>query len=335
MNLVTDDFPVTPLVTYHVISFNRLPFLRNLLESFRLCNVYPHYEWIITDYGSKDGSCEFLQESAAQDSHLRVLYKDEKEYFDDLKAKGLEPKFQNQKLAAIASHFRNEVRRMAKGDLFVDLADDHQFIRRGDWVREALSIYGHRIESQGRDDATGIVTRAFMYARHLKKSNVLSPLYRTDEGIEYFVYEHKGYDVYCMMKRSTFQKLGPFKEIDQLTDPDEVRQWKNNLGFIDLYPDYVKKAALLGMKRITMKFPYVVEFPNEIIKHIHSDTEPPFCPLFQTGEMEEEFSKLSQPVSSDEIFFAKGIRGFRAPEGQLARRAHLLFKRFGYWVRSE
>lgn len=38
------------LVTFHVNSYNRLPFLQNLLWSFEACNLYPEVEWVITDF---------------------------------------------------------------------------------------------------------------------------------------------------------------------------------------------------------------------------------------------------------------------------------------------
>lgn len=326
--------PEKPFVTYFVMTLNRLPFLRNMLTSFHLCNVYPNYEWIISDYGSKDGTQDYLNDLAKKDDHFTVRHEDEKPYFDYLKSIGLGPASKNQRVSSISAHCRNEVRKLARGDLFFDIADDHQFIRRGNWVCEALSICEDRLAITGKDDVSAVVMRAFLLSRLFKKNNTLSSVSRTNDGVEYFVYDQKGYDVYSFMKRTTANQLGPYLEIDQLTDPKEIQAWKKDSSFFDFYTDYVKKAKQFGLKKVGLKYPYLVEFPNDIIRKFNSNTSSPFVPLFEEGEMERRFPRVSRPLSSDEIFFAKGIGGMRAPISDFQRNCYVTMKKMVHEFKS-
>lgn len=319
-------FTETPFIVYHVMSFNRLPLIRNLLLSFQLCNVYPNYKWVIADYGSEDGSREFLRDFSKGDPKIELFFDDERRHFEQLQSLDLAPRTKNQRLAVIGGLFRNEVRKRIKADLYFDLSDDHQFVRRGDWVREAATIFNDRVEVAGLDDLTGVVTRAFMYSRHLKKDNAVFPVRKTKEGIDYFIYHEKAFDNYCMMRRSTFERIGSFLQIDQLQDSAQIKAWQDDAAYIHFHPDYSQRAAKLGLKRASMKFPYVVEFPNDIIPNIKSDFKSPFVPLFDKGEIESKFSTLHRPVSSDEIFLEKGICNLKVPVSSLERKFHINIK---------
>ena len=169
-------FPDQPLVTYHVLTFNRLPLLKNLLASFDLCNLYPKYEWIIADYGSTDGTREFLNDIGKSDKRLVILLRDENDYLDHLKSLDLAPKNRSQKLTAISGRFCNEIRAVAKGDLLFNLSDDQQFIRKGDWVRDLVSIYNHRAQVVDDDDITGITTRGISFARSFKRNKEVTDI---------------------------------------------------------------------------------------------------------------------------------------------------------------
>ena len=258
------DLPDQPLVTYHLITFNRLPLLKNLLKSFEFCNVYPKFEWIIADYGSTDGTREFLNDIGKNDRRLVILLRDENDYLDHLRSLSLEPKNRRQKLTAIAGRFCNEVRAFAKGDLLFNLSDDHQFIRKGDWVRDLISIYNHRAQAVHCDDIAGITARGISFARSFKRNNEVLPVKKPEEEVEYFIYKQKTFDVYSFMKRSTFQKVGPFWEIEKATDPSKIEMWRNGKKSMDAYSDYCERTKKLGLKRVALKFPYLAEFTNDI-----------------------------------------------------------------------
>ena len=60
-------------ITYHANTFNRIHFLKNLLLSFETCNVREDFEWIITDYGSTDGTRDFLSEFSSKNKFMTFL----------------------------------------------------------------------------------------------------------------------------------------------------------------------------------------------------------------------------------------------------------------------
>lgn len=70
-----------PLVTIGVVSYNRLHYLRALLESARTCVVYPNLQWIVVDGNSVEPglrdyveSLEFLDRAVFVDcSHAEAM----------------------------------------------------------------------------------------------------------------------------------------------------------------------------------------------------------------------------------------------------------------------
>ena len=212
--------------------------------------------------------------------------------------------------------------------MLFNLSDDHQFIRKGDWVRDLISIYNHRAQAVHCDDITGITARGISFARSFKRNNEVLPVKKTEEEVEYFIYKQKTFDVYSFMKRSTFQKVGPFWEIEKATDPSKIEMWRNGKKSMDAYSDYCERTKKLGLKRVALKFPYLAEFTNDINICRMDFSDKPLVPLFEEGEIEKEFSNLNKPVSSDEIFAIKGIDGFRAPLNRLKRYVYFNFKKW-------
>ena len=142
-----------PLISFTVNTYNRIFFLRNLLLSLEKCNTYPNIELIITDYGSEDGSREFIIDFAKQANFdVKYILSDEVKYFESIKNKGLTIDSSWARTAAIFGKSRNEARQLAKGEYFIDLADDQQFIREGNWIEELFEIFNHRKNKIGKEN---------------------------------------------------------------------------------------------------------------------------------------------------------------------------------------
>ena len=285
-----------PFVTYHVNTFNRLPLLRNLLRSFELCNRYDRFEWVIIDYGSTDGTRDFIYDYQKLYQNVSVVLSNEKTYFDVLDTWALKPRSKRFRSHAIFGLQRNVVRQVGRGDVFIDIADDHQFVRSGDWVSDMLNV-GH---DYGREKISSIIYRGLWHSRINKPNNECEPERISQSGVPYYVAKYKGYDDYHFMFRGMYEKIGPYLEIERETDPQRIQDWQDEKETFDHYRDYLARADALGLKKIFLKFPYVVDFPNDYpLKDL--DSSKPIIPLYAPGEMEKLFSHLTRPVSSDEI----------------------------------
>jgi glycosyltransferase involved in cell wall biosynthesis len=104
-------------VTIGVISYNRLHYLRVLLESLRLCAEYPRLEWIVIDGASVEPGCRAYLESLT---------------------------FLNRFESVPCTHAdaMNAIVEYAHGDFLLLLPEDIQFIARGRWLDDLVEIAG-------------------------------------------------------------------------------------------------------------------------------------------------------------------------------------------------
>lgn len=65
----------SPIVSIITPSYNRADVVRETADSI-LGQTYPHWEWMIVDDGSTDGSWEILQTIAKEDPRIRLLKRD-------------------------------------------------------------------------------------------------------------------------------------------------------------------------------------------------------------------------------------------------------------------
>jgi glycosyltransferase involved in cell wall biosynthesis len=104
-----------PLVTIGVLSYNRLHYLRALMESARECVSYPRVQWILVDGGSVEPGLREYVES-----------------LDFLDHVSFEPCAQAEAL--------NRIVELAEGDFLMLLPEDVQFIARGPWLEDMVEI---------------------------------------------------------------------------------------------------------------------------------------------------------------------------------------------------
>lgn len=304
------------LVTFYTNSFNRLPLVRNLLRSFEVCNEYPYVEWVITDYGSADGSREFLAEYAKQASFpLKVILGDERVYFASLKLPNLD---RRTRFEAILRKYRNDARRAASGKLLFDIASDHQFIRRGNWVNEILEIFNHHEKMEGKDTISAIVPFGYYRWRLDKPNNQRLPVQNANQT-SYYVAREKAYVDYSVMKKGTAQAVGPYFELTELNDnPSLIDRWYAQDPLLHPESEYARRCEKLGLKRVFMKYPILVTFKNRDARQIRSGGgDSLIAPLWTLEQIQETFHYLNRPVSSDELLkpvtsrvIAKSVRLF-------------------------
>lgn len=294
-----------PLVSYHCNTFNRRYLLQNMLRSFDACNTYqgPH-EWVITDYGSTDGTRGWLTELSRSDPRVTVVLGSETAYARHMTESGLSTEGKRV-MYGVMGMARNAALALSRGEWLIDIADDHQFIRRGDWIIDAMSICVRA--GLTRDDAftdvSSVIYRGLSRARLDKPNNARSRLYDV-AGTQFYLSDIKGYDDYGITHRSVHDEIGPYMQPDRLGDDDRVR-W--NTETMTHYIDYVGRATALRYKKAYLKLPYAVDFPN----WMHAELDVPrsglIVPVFDDAGL-RQFDGLDRPVSSDELLAAAGRR---------------------------
>jgi hypothetical protein len=104
-----------PLVTIGVVSYNRLHYLRALMESARECIRYPNVQWILVDGDSVEPGLRDYVES-----------------LDWVQHKVFEPCTHPEAMNTIVS--------LAEGEFLMTLPEDVQFIVRGDWLADLVEL---------------------------------------------------------------------------------------------------------------------------------------------------------------------------------------------------
>ena len=104
-----------PLVTIGVVSYNRLHYLRALMESARECVRYPAVQWIVVDGASVEPGLREYVES-----------------LDFVETKLFEP--------CMHPEAMNRIVELARGEYLMILPEDVQFILRGSWLEDMVEI---------------------------------------------------------------------------------------------------------------------------------------------------------------------------------------------------
>ena len=104
-----------PLVTVGIVSYNRLQYLRALINSARRCIDYPALQWIVVD-------------GASVEPGLRT-YLESLDFLDSLVVR-----------ECTHAEAMNEIVDRARGEFLLMLPEDVQFIRRGPWLRDMVEI---------------------------------------------------------------------------------------------------------------------------------------------------------------------------------------------------
>lgn len=251
-----------PLVSVHVTSFNKFLHFKNLIESFVHCNVYENIELIIVDNGSTDQRLLEYYEGLQLPFPFRLIRNEKNDY------------------PRCIWHAKNQARMEARGEYFLDIPDDHQFVRKGDWIRECLDIYS------SIDNIGCIVLYAYPIFRWTKANNRLRRERRAN-NISFYISYFKGYVDYHFMSRTTYEKVGPF--LDTGYDSRIVPE-----------PDYMRRCTALGLRRLFLKFPASVSIPSYLDDRLIEFESQPVHGYLSSNDY-TRWENLKRPVSAEEI----------------------------------
>ena len=107
-----------PLISVCIVSFNRLEYLRETIQTFRRCCTYPNFEYILTDNGSEPEVVEYVKSLSFLDQCI-------------MSEKNMGH-----------GYAMNQARRVAKGEYYFNLENDFSFFYRSDWMERAVRLFG-------------------------------------------------------------------------------------------------------------------------------------------------------------------------------------------------
>jgi glycosyltransferase involved in cell wall biosynthesis len=233
-----------PRVTIGILSFNRLLYLRALIESARACIQYPNVEWIVVDGGSTEAG---LQE------YLHSL-----DFLDELLV--LEGSTHADALNALVER--------ATGACTMILPEDVQFIVRGTWMHDLVELVGTHprvghvtfdVQRQATVDRQfGAAELAF--GGRLVKLPVRRRYrrYTTTSGQSFLGYGSTrpgigGPGIMSFCRAEIWQQLGPWRTVDGVHEPND-----SSLGAEDeMLARYA--ASDLEYEAVMMRYPVAAD----------------------------------------------------------------------------
>ena len=221
-----------PLVTIGVVSYNRLHYLRALMESARRCVLYPHVQWIVVDGNSTE-------------SGLR-------KYVDDLD-------FVEHKVFEHCTHpeAMNRIVELARGEFLLILPEDVQFVLCGSWLEDMVEIASRPEVGHVQFDAQRRQTLARFFGRRRRRRRI-----HTAAGVEYLRFgplrEPVGAAGIVSFGRTEIRRaLGPWRTRPELADLQD-----SSLGAeADMILRYEQSG--LRLEAVMRRFPVVADIVTD------------------------------------------------------------------------
>ena len=256
-----------PIVTLCITSYNRKNKLQACIESFFMTNLFdPQFlEVIIVDNGSDDLETKEFINSIDFSSHCRQFKK-------IINGKNDWPFCRHRA--------KNQARSIASGEYFIDCPDDHLFVVRSNWIEETINYL-----ENSTDKTSCVCHYAYPKYRFSKPQNLMKP---SISNSNYYVTHRKGYADYHLMKRATYEEIGPFNEMLAFTPNSE--------------DDYMDRSFTLGYRRSLLKYPCSVVIDSETFPDF--DGADQFARLvnpIEEKDYREFYSDISFPVSCESL----------------------------------
>lgn len=319
-----------PLVSVLFLNCNRLKFLKNSVNSFLECNEYPNVEIVICDNGSTEpGTGEWL---------------------DSLKHPWIKHVLRMSDPSRIAVA-KNRSRSLASGDYVLELNDDFQFICRGRWMDDLIDVA----------NSSPPPLTVFYYATVARKlSSYELRAAKTPHGLPFFTVLNAGYHDVHFMKRSIWERVGPFSErtwqrgrlfgraipvpvgdsrdlslgqrVRQMLLKPLLRWGRPSLEGCE--SEYITRTAKLGFgrgSRAMIKYPIAapLAFPNlarfrdgRLIGYYPDcDCAPFYYDIISYEGLKEKYADRERPLGAEEICRVVGVKDY---VGDLSQELHYL-----------
>ena len=283
-------------IAFHNGKVEFIPLLQNLIKSFLVCNEYSNVELILIESaGNKD----------VRDWFSRIDFDKNFVNFDGTTTSIIKNSKTNIEKTCLFLDFSDDVpwyvcymssleaaSKKAAGEYFVFLAEDNQFICKGNVIQDYVTL----LENVGKE-SNMINFTAMQNYKYFKDNNSYSQ-YQEVENILYFPVHNTKWDPTYLCHRSIYEQLGDFV----LGDQDDPHATINN---------FINKSKDLGFKRLYKAIPPSIWFHNETraeyIEQINKNTlSDPNYILFTVCDLDEMHSRYThlrhRPLGTDDMF---------------------------------
>jgi glycosyltransferase involved in cell wall biosynthesis len=234
-----------PLVTIGVVSYNRLHYLRALMESARECVSYPRVQWIVVDGNSVEPGL--------------------REYVEELD-------FVQHKVFADCTHAEamNRIVELAEGECLMILPEDVQFVVRGRWLADMVELVrdhrsvGHvQFDAQRRktlrrhftDSRARVRGRRLPWRRRIRRLTNSSGRFFLGYGLEREPVGGAGIVTFCQTEIR--RRLGPWR-----ARPEDAALEDSSLGAeADMIRRY--RESGLRLEAFLMHYPAVADIVTD------------------------------------------------------------------------
>ena len=236
-----------PLVTIGVVSYNRLLYLRAMLESARECITYPSVQWVVVDGCSTEpGLREYLE---------GLDFLDRLEFVE----------------SGLLADALNRIVELADGDVLLTVPEDVQFIVRGAWLADLAELVlehprvGHVcIDAQRRSTLRTQFLEAYIRVRGHRLGLPFRRRYRrlrTVSGMEFLGYGRTAPAINAggmsFSRTEIWRRLGPWRTTMEL-------QLTNDAG-LGTETEMLRRHASSGPKleRFLMRVPVLAQMVTD------------------------------------------------------------------------
>ena len=272
------------------------PLIENLLKSFLICNEYPNIELILI---------ESAKNMDIRDWFLKIDFDDYFINFNGEKSSIKKNENTTIKKETLFLDFEEDVPwyvcymkslesavKTSTGNYFSFLAEDNQFIIKGDTIGESIKLLKALGDQSTMINLTGM--QVYKYAKENNSHGVV----KIADGVKYFPVSNVKWDPTYLCSKKIYDKLGDFIFGDK-TDPHKTI---NN---------FIKMSKDLNLSRIYKAIPAAVWFHNEnrdryidlITKKTHED---PSYVLFNVDDLTNVSNMMgywpSRPLGTDDWF---------------------------------
>lgn len=298
-----------PKITFTCVTYNRWKMLRNLLLSFVKTNCYDNFEWIILHHDCDDNTPNFLKSIENDQKYkmllgkIKIIEGADQYYLKFLESEGIDVSTSKK---AQMSHFpkwRNSMLEYIKGEIWIDVPDDHQFIWKGNYCQDIVNVFNDRIDKIGHNDLSLLTFRTRYKYRILKANNKKSEVIKTKSGIEYYtISTEKRHDEWHATTIENFKKTNFYPQLENASEETKSK-WNDFEASSYYYFHHFVLNKLFyrqNLKRVDLKVPIMHDCQDSSYEDNGSEEECIFHIFESKKDLCKYCNKIQRPLSINE-----------------------------------